>query len=128
MRPRLFSCSSSSSSSNSPLRSLREDLEDRDENHDVEAGDEIEEEARHRRADDAGPLVEARGVVDSTWLSSARIPKLSSTARRNTIVEWPSEKKKPTLSGRLPSAISLRVVLSMAAMWSASKAWRIPSV
>ena len=46
----------------------------------------------------------------------------------NTIVEWPSEKKKPTLSGRSPRAISLRVVLSMAAMWSASNACRSPSV
>ena len=33
-----------------------------------------------------------------------------------TTVECPSENKKPTLSGRLPSAISLRVVLSIAAM------------
>ena len=45
-----------------------------------------------------------------------------------TIVEWPREKKKPTLSGRWPSVISLRVVLSIAPMWSASKAWRRPSV
>ena len=42
------------------------------------------------------------------------------------MVECPSEKKNPTLSGRLPSAISLRVVLSIAAMWSASNAWRMP--
>ncbi len=56
------------------------------------------------------------------------MPKLSSTARRNTIDECPSEKKNPTLKGRFFSAISLRVVLSIAAMWSASKAWRIPSV
>jgi hypothetical protein len=33
-----------------------------------------------------------------------------------TTVEWPSEKKKPTAAGRLPSCISLRVTLSMAAM------------
>ena len=63
-----------------------------------------------------------------TWPSSARMPKFSSTASTNTTVEWPSEKKNPTLSGRLPSWISLRVVLSMAAMWSASKAWRMPRV
>ena len=43
-----------------------------------------------------------------------------------TIVECPSEKKNPMESGRLPSAISLRVVLSIAEMWSASKAWRMP--
>ena len=45
-----------------------------------------------------------------------------------TMVEWPSEKKYPTLTGFLPSFISFRVVLSMAEMWSASKAWRSPSV
>ena len=33
-----------------------------------------------------------------------------------TIVECPSEKQKPTLSGRLPSPINLRVVLSIAEM------------
>ena len=64
----------------------------------------------------------------ATWESSARMPKLRSTASANTTDEWPSEKKNPTLSGRLPSSTSLRVVLSMAAMWSASKAWRMPSV
>jgi hypothetical protein len=37
---------------------------------------------------------------DFTWPSSERIPKLSKTARRNTIVEWPREKKNPTLRGR----------------------------
>ena len=45
-----------------------------------------------------------------------------------TTLEWPSANQKPTDTGRLPSAISLRVVLSMAAMWSASKACRMPSV
>ena len=59
---------------------------------------------------------------------AALTPAASSTASTSTTVEWPSEKKKPTLSGRPPSAISLRVVLSIAAMWSASKACRRPSV
>ena len=36
--------------------------------------------------------------------------------------------QNPTDFGLLPSAISLRVVLSIAAMWSASKAWRSPKV
>ena len=44
------------------------------------------------------------------------------------MVEWPSAKKNPTLRGRWPTAMSRRVVLSIAAMWSASKAWRTPSV
>ncbi len=56
------------------------------------------------------------------------MPKFSSTASTNTTEEWPSEKKKPIDSGRLPSPTSLRVVLSMAAMWSASNACRMPSV
>ena len=63
-----------------------------------------------------------------TCSSSARMPKFSSIASRNTTLEWPREKKKPTDSGRLPSLTSLRVVLSMAAMWSASNACRMPSV
>ena len=59
---------------------------------------------------------------------SPRTPATTSTPSANTIVECPSEKKKPTLSGRCPSAISLRVVLSIALMWSASNACRSPSV
>jgi hypothetical protein len=54
------------------------------------------------------------------------------TAMRNTMTkttdEWPRLNQKPTLIGRWPSAISLRVVLSMAAMWSASNACRMPRV
>ena len=75
------------------------------------------------------PVVCCR-VEDSSATAppSARTPAASSTASTSTTVEWPSEKKKPTLSGRWPSAISLRVVLSIAAMWSASNAWRSPSV
>ncbi len=63
-----------------------------------------------------------------TWEFTARMPKFSKMARMKTTDEWPSEKKKPTDSGRLPSPTSLRVVLSIAAMWSASNACRMPSV
>ena len=63
-----------------------------------------------------------------TWLSRARMPKFSSSASRKTMVECPREKKNPTDSGRLPSLTSLRVVLSIAAMWSASNACRMPRV
>ncbi len=55
-------------------------------------------------------------------------PTASPAVSAKTIVEWPSEKKKPTPSERLPSPRNLRVVLSIAAMWSASKAWRSPNV
>jgi hypothetical protein len=50
------------------------------------------------------------------------------------MVEWPRENQNPTDSGRrrtpdpARSVSSLRVVLSTAAMWSASKAWRNPKV
>ena len=101
---------------------------DGDEHEQVEQADEEEEGPRHRRADE---VVAARGGQSRgwlTWRSSARIPKFSATARAKTTLECPSEKKKPTPSGRLPSPTSLRVVLSMAAMWSASKAWRTPRV
>ena len=51
-----------------------------------------------------------------TGPSSARTPTEIRNASANTIVECPSENQNPTLSGRLPSAISLRVVLSIAEM------------
>ena len=56
------------------------------------------------------------------------MPKFSRTASANTTLEWPREKKNPVDSGRLPSPTSLRVVLSIAAMWSASNACRMPRV
>ena len=64
----------------------------------------------------------------STGPLSPRTPTENRKASTKTIVEWPSEKKNPTLSGRWPSAISLRVVLSIAPMWSASNACRRPRV
>ena len=63
-----------------------------------------------------------------TCSSRPRMPKFSSTASANTTLEWPREKKNPVDSGRLPSPTSLRVVLSIAAMWSASNACRMPRV
>ena len=71
----------------------------------------------------------SRDPSSSTSPASAFTPTDSSSARPKTIVEWPRENQKPTDSGlRLPSASSFRVVLSIAAMWSASKACRIPNV
>lgn len=40
----------------------------------------------------------------------------TSAAMAMTTLEWPSANQNPTDTGLLPSAISLRVVLSMAAM------------
>ena len=67
------------------------------------------------------------------WKSSSRPCIAAAVAAMaieasTTIVEWPSEKKKPTAKGFLPSCISLRTTLSIAAIWSASKAWRRPNI
>ncbi len=51
-----------------------------------------------------------------TCSSRNRMPRFKANASANTTLECPSENQKPTLSGRSPSAISLRVVLSMAEM------------
>ena len=54
--------------------------------------------------------------------------KPTATDISTTTSEWPSEKKNPTPTGLWPICISLRVELSIAAMWSASTAWRKPKV
>ncbi len=61
---------------------------------------------------------------DATWEAA----KPTATDMIKTTAEWPSEKARPTPTGRRPCCISLRVELSMAAMWSASTAWRSPNV
>ena len=74
------------------------------------------------------PNVATVELASLTWPMIARAAKVSPIPSANTTDECPSENQKPTDSGRLPSLISLRVVLSIAEMWSASKAWRRPSV
>ena len=80
------------------------------------------------RPDQPGRLVQRRAVVVDRAAEPLDPDREQRARAAKTIVECPSEKKKPTLSGRWPSVISLRVVLSIAPMWSASKAWRMPSV
>jgi len=53
----------------------------------------------------------------TNWAANPR-----AIAIENTMVECPSEKKKPTPIGFWPCCRSFRVVLSIAAMWSASNA------
>ena len=55
------------------------------------------------------------------------IPSERSMASAKTTLAWPSEKKKPTLSGRRPASTIFLVTLSITAMWSASNACRAPS-
>ena len=45
-----------------------------------------------------------------------------------TTEEWPRANQTPVAADSRPRAISERVALSIAAMWSASNAWRRPSV
>ena len=64
------------------------------------------------------------GSRSRTVVAASAIP----TASASTIVECPSEKKKPMPSGRLPRCSMKRTVSSIAAMWSASNAWRRPNM
>ena len=65
----------------------------------------------------ATPVIRCRSEPSSaTCPARARTPSAISTTSANTIVEWPRENQKPTDIGRCGSAISLRVVLSIAAM------------
>ncbi len=107
---------------------LAEDLDDPDQDDEVQRRDDVEERPGDRRADEAGDAVERRAV--GLDLAGERLDAEAEQQREaeHDRSSGPSEKKNPTLSGRLPSAMSLRVVLSIAAMWSASKACRSPSV
>ena len=107
----------------------QEDAHDADQDREVEGPMIVRGRARDRRADQPGRLVQRGAVVRDRRRESPGSPTESRerrAGRRSS--SGPSEKKKPTLSGRCPSLISLRVVLSIAPMWSASKAWRMPSV
>ena len=63
-----------------------------------------------------------------TFVLKKRAASATTMLITSTTVEWPSEKKKPTATGRLFSDINLRVTLSIAEMWSASTAWRNPKL
>ena len=59
---------------------------------------------------------------------TARAAMASPAPATMMMQECPRAKKNPVPSGRRPSAVGLRVVLSIAEMWSASKACRAPRV
>ena len=61
--PRLSSCASSSRSSYVPAAHLAEDPDDADQHHEIDDADDVEERPRHGGADDAGDLLQDRGVV-----------------------------------------------------------------
>ena len=72
--------------------------------------------AKRNSADTSVPIVPPTSLKDSKRPSSAVVATAMAADAITTTVEWPSEKNKPTPSGRLPSCISFRVTLSMAAM------------
>ena len=84
----------------------------------------VEKERRNGRPDQSSHALQSPETIGLMVVAARAIAIESAT----TIVEWPSEKKKPTATGRLPSCISLRVTLSIAEMWSASTACRNPNV
>ena len=74
------------------------------------------------------PSVSYPEFGSTTAPKTARAAMASPAPTTMMMDECPRAKKNPVPSGRRPSAISLRVVLSIAEMWSASKACRAPSV
>ena len=66
------------------------------------------------------------GLLPTPALAGTAVAATTAAASTTT-VEWPSEKNSPTESGRCPFSISLRTTLSIAAIWSASTAWRSPN-
>ena len=59
------------------------------------------------------------------WPKAVAVAAIAAEAS-TTIDEWPNENQAPTAKGRRPCCIILRVTLSIAAIWSASTAWRNP--
>ena len=82
--------------------------------------------ANRNSAETSVPMTPPTFLNGSKWLEITLVVAATPATARATTVEWPRAKNRPTQSGRLPSCISLRVTLSMAAMWSASTAWRRP--
>ena len=76
-----------------------------------------------------GPMAAPARAKRSSCAPEIR-PALATTASGDSTkhhLQWPSEKKTPTVVARRPDATSRRVTLSIAAMWSASTPWRQPN-
>ena len=96
---------------------------DRHQDDDVEDRDGEQEQRRDAGADDPADRLERIEERGERRRGDGDAERISTTT-----AEWPSEKKKPTPTGRWPCCMSLRVTLSIAAIWSASTAWRRPNV
>ena len=98
---------------------------DRDEDEQVGGGDGEQEQRRDRGAD----RCRRRSLNASKWLCSAAAVAAMTMERAHDHGGMAErEEEAGARAGGWPSCISLRVTLSMAAMWSASKAWRSPKL
>ena len=128
--PRFANCRSSSApsfSGSSRRGAPREHPQDADQDDDVKDGDQIQEPARDAGADQAGVVMQPRGIVldrSGDGLDPGRQQRRQPEHHGGVA----QREEESDSKGRCPSLISLRVVLSMAAMWSASNACRMPRV
>jgi predicted transcriptional regulator len=74
------------------------------------------------------PLVEQPLAVEAVALRLAEEAQYAREQQQKVKKKKKKKKKKPTPSARFASLKELTVVLSIAAMWSASNACRSPSV
>ena len=100
--------SSSCSATGSPRRAAAKALPDAAQNDEIDDGDGEQEKRRSAGADDAADRLELLEAA----LQRERRAAIAATASAIDS-EWPSEKNRPTETGRLPSCISLRTTLSM---------------
>ena len=84
--------------------------------------------ANRNSAETLVPTMPLTAFKESKPSIMAEAAKATTTDNPTTAADWPKAKKRPTLTGRWPDCISLRVTLSIAAMWSASTACRRPNV
>ena len=86
-------------------------MHDAAENQEIDQGDAEEEEGGDGGSEDVPDAFESvkAGLDAPAVIAMANESKM-------TMVECPTEKKKPTSMGRLPSCINFRVTLSMAEM------------
>ena len=82
--------------------------------------------ASKNRADTAVPMTLPVSCSQLICVLKAVAVAAIAAEASTTIDEWPSENHAPTAKGRRPCCIILRVTLSIAAIWSASTAWRRP--
>ena len=104
-----------------------EHLGDAHDGEQVRQPDQDQEGPGDERAHQPEGLQHRRALVLHGSDDGAHADAPTETPARTPRWNGPSENQKPADSERVPSPTSLRVVLSITAMWSASKACRTPS-